>query len=83
MKINSFHLRRSFGEVKLSSSSRATLKNGGLSGGLSQMPGGLSQMSGGLNHMPGGLNQTPGGPSQMSIKQEASSSLLAVIESQV
>ena len=45
--MKSIHLRQSFGEVKLSSSSRVTLKTGGLSGGLSLLsPGkGMNQMS--------------------------------------
>ena len=74
MKINCIHLRRSFGEVKLSSSSRVTLiqKTGGLSGGMIQ-----------LNQMPEGQSQMPAGLSQSSIKQEGSSSLLGVMESQV
>ena len=102
MKMKCIHLRRSFGEVKLSSSSRVTLiqKTGGLSGGmiqLNQMPEGLGQMPEGLNQMPegqsqmpAGLNQmsegpsqVPGGLNQSSIKQEGSSSLLGVMESQV
>ena len=74
MKMKSVHLRRSFGEVKLSSSSRVTLiqKTGGLSGGMIQ-----------LNQMPEGQSQMPAGLSQSSIKQEGSSSLLGVMESQV
>ena len=66
MQINWIHLRQSFGEVKLSSSSRVTLKTGGLAGGLSPLSGGLNQMSGGL--------------SQSSVKREGSSSLLGVKE---
>ena len=74
MKMKSVHLRRSFGEVKLSSSSRVTLiqKTGGLSGGMIQ-----------LNQMPEGQSQMPAGLNQSSIKQEGSSSLLGVMESQV
>ena len=88
MKINCIYLRRSFGEVKLSSSSRVTLiqKTGGLSGGmiqLNQMPEGQSQMPAGLNQMSEGPSQVPGGLNQSSIKQEGSSSLLGVMESQV
>ena len=88
MKMKSIHLRRSFGEVKLSSSSRVTLiqKTGGLSGGmiqLNQMPEGQSQMPAGLNQMSEGPSQVPGGLNQSSIKQEGSSSLLGVMESQV
>ena len=88
MKMKCIHLRRSFGEVKLSSSSRVTLiqKTGGLSGGmiqLNQMPEGLGQMPAGLNQMSEGPSQVPGGLNQSSIKQEGSSSLLGVMESQV
>ena len=73
MQINWIHLRQSFGEVKLSSSSRVTLKTGGLTGGLSPLSGGLNQMSGGLSQMSGGLSQS-------SVKREGSSSLLGVKE---
>ena len=84
MKINCIHLRRSFGEVKLSSSSRVTLiqKTGGMIQ-LNQMPEGQSQMPAGLNQMSEGPSQVPGGLNQSSIKQEGSSSLLGAMESQV
>ena len=88
MKINCIYLRRSFGEVKLSSSSRVTLiqKTGGLSGGmiqLNQMPEGQSQMPAGLNQMSEGPSQVPGGLNQSSIKQEGSSPLFGARGSQV
>ena len=76
-KIYLIHLRQSFGEVKGNSSSRVTVKTGGLPGGLSHVSGGLSQMSRRLSQVSGGgLNNQSG------IKQEGNSLLHSARESQ-